>query len=413
MMPDFRGQPPGGPATRWRLRYDDEPGFLFESVSGRPVPAGEKTVGVVPGDVVVIATDVANLPLSDEELKLTRVAMHKLLEEGILQRLYREEMDGRDLVQPIVWDIVAQQLFRHEEPTSAAADGAAGVPGPIFERVVSPSKLKGLYRSCRSAGKRHNNWKDWMRAEAFQDPTSCVFSTQIDLSFAPVARDLDASSLLPTLERGGPLRVEVYYRALDRCPGGNRDTFTLRYSIRIEDDEVKSVAFDHHSNWDGSHSAGSGLLEDVRIALVAGDFARRLITALKDVAQAADEGNKWSEGGRGFLEWNVVDEKTTDMEEYDTEWSSVEILVFARPHFDVPFSSAQFASLSPELRARVHTALRALSHEPGASGFDDSQVSGLPPEIANTVVREVVNSADVPERCMLRPGRRNGPTAPS
>jgi hypothetical protein len=50
---------PGEPVTRWRLRIKDEPGFLFESVSGRPVPAGEKTVGVVPGDVIVIATDVA------------------------------------------------------------------------------------------------------------------------------------------------------------------------------------------------------------------------------------------------------------------------------------------------------------------------------------------------------------------
>jgi hypothetical protein len=336
--------------------------------------------------------------------------MHKLLEEGVLQRLYREEMDGRELVQPLVWDVVARQLFRQEKPPESA-EGALRSPAevappgeqtsPIFQRVVSPTKLKRLYNSSRLTG-GHNNWKDVMRAEAFQHPASSVFSTQIDLSYAPVARELDPSALIPTLDCGGPLRVEVYYRALDRYPGGNNDSFTLRYSIRIEYDEIKGVAFDHHSNWDGAHSVGGGPLEDVQATLVDGDFARRLVAKLKAAVQAADEGNKWSDAGRGFLEWNVVDEKTKDTEEYDTEWSSVEILVFARPHFDMPFTCEQFASLPAELRARVHTALRALSHEPGASGFDNSQESGLPPEIANTVVREVVNSADIPEICMLR-----------
>ena len=127
-----------------------------------------------------------------------------------------------------------------------------------------------------------------------------------------------------------PLRVDVYWRALDRFPGGNCDSWTVRYRFDLDcQSPSQTVSLDYHHNWDGVHHAGSGSvitqLQEGR-GLLDEDAMSTIAAAARSVREAPVRGRYL--GGDGATWWHAVDDTARDADAFETEWTSVEVLVY-------------------------------------------------------------------------------------
>jgi hypothetical protein len=221
--------------------------------------------------------DASNPPLS-EEAKYT-----------LTERLYHE------LEVHTPYDQIWPQVF------------AAAPPDIVNQRTMA--QLIEVYdNGCRE---RHT-WREWY---ATKEPETWATQAQIDRA----------------LTLGGGARVDVYWRALDRCPGGNADFHTLCYtfSCGVAGLQDASVACREYTNWDGSHYyrewTPSKLASNLSETLPA------LLDALKPVATES--------------ECTVLDAITQDSEDYDTEWTSQELLVFIPRQWNVHTHAAHYKDI--------------------------------------------------------------------
>lgn len=242
-----------------------------------------------------------------------------------------------------------------------AADGAEDM-GPQAEGELAASPAAAVFTSAVL---------EYLAAEllelagiqAIGARRSCIHTCDLDRAIAAdehlralraavplVVEPTIPKVLLPQESAAGHLwRVDAYWRTGTRFPGGNCDSFTLRYRFDLgpHPDAVGSVSLTFHRNWDGAHYGGGGDLPAARDRAVASSFALELRTMLRVLVASG-----LCQEGR--CAWHVWDHEAVDSNAYDTEWSSVEILVYdgdggARP--GRPFLSLlQARVLGPQFR---------------------------------------------------------------
>jgi len=129
-------------------------------------------------------------------------------------------------------------------------------------------------------------------------------------------------------------KVIVYYRAMDRFPGGNCDSFVVKYTIDLATEEATAFRW---ADWDGSQNfsvAPQSLPELVK------KFKKNTIPAL--VALLDDR--KANAAGAPLSFESTVEDQSSDSDEYDTEWTSIEVLVYL-PENQSNFSENKVRSL--------------------------------------------------------------------
>ena len=116
-----------------------------------------------------------------------------------------------------------------------------------------------------------------------------------------------------------PLGGVFYFRAFDRYPGGNADMFTTKVKLRHIPGDDTTLRAKQYRNWDGQHYE----YEEVAVNL---DLAKTLPALIKATQELVDTGEAQGEF--------TVHEGRYDREEYDTEWSSLEFVIYVLPEDD-------------------------------------------------------------------------------
>lgn len=258
----------------WTLELSAK-GFTFED--------GEREAKLEAGETLVIVADRESPPLSEAELHRAYSLCMAALEHGGFMPpwLELEDEDRHDDYYDEPWRWVAIELGRPEDSHAT-----------LGEMVCNAS----CYASKRGSWLGH-----YARYAARQKPSPIAGAEGLQL-----ALDEDQLALV------------AYFRALDRFPGGNADMHTLKYTLRFVDGEARLSA-NHCANWDGSHTKNDTPLE--LPAPVAALLDRALLAPLVALFEAEAP-------GRQSLE--LVD-SYEDEYALEAAWSSVELLVYARP----------------------------------------------------------------------------------
>jgi uncharacterized protein (TIGR02996 family) len=129
---------------------------------------------------------------------------------------------------------------------------------------------------------------------------------------APAPRDLGELGELATQ----PLAGVFYFRAHHRYPGGNADMFTIKVTLLRLPGQEPVLRATRYSNWDGSHY----LAAEAPLPLDAAPLLPRVLASARQlVAAGATDSRFTCFDGR------------LDSDEYDTEWSSLELALFVLP----------------------------------------------------------------------------------
>ncbi|KAK3245503.1 hypothetical protein CYMTET_44931 [Cymbomonas tetramitiformis] len=144
--------------------------------------------------------------------------------------------------------------------------------------------------------------------------------------YKPVVPEMWATpeDLEQALTLGGEARVELYWRALDRFPGGNADLQTVCYTF---DCATTSVSCRLYQNWDGSHERS-----EFQPERLSEELQQKLPPLLRALGSAPRDS-----------ECTLLDNHSSNSDEYDTEWSSQEVLV-SLPRRWSPSAHAYFSS---------------------------------------------------------------------
>ena len=130
------------------------------------------------------------------------------------------------------------------------------------------------------------------------------------------------ADLQKALESGKAL-VEVYYRAMDRFPGGNSDNFVIKTVFDPAKDEAIAYKW---NDWDGTMATFDkpSTLEGLKAK-----FTKTIVPALQKLAAGCPDALK------STMESTIIDE-SGDSDEYETQWTSIEVLVYLLGDDDVP-----------------------------------------------------------------------------
>lgn len=113
-----------------------------------------------------------------------------------------------------------------------------------------------------------------------------------------------------------PLVCVFYFRAHDRSPGGNYDMATFKVTLWALEGRAPELRAASYRNWDGNHHRSDEAPVGLDPAPLLPEL-RRVAAAL--VAAGAVDGR--------FTAW----ERRIDTDEYDTEWTSIELTVHGPP----------------------------------------------------------------------------------
>lgn len=143
---------------------------------------------------------------------------------------------------------------------------------------------------------------------------------KINKGYAEAPRPIELSSgykgkKLAELPIGGVF----YFRALDRYPGGNADMFTTKITLRHIPGEAPALRTRQYRNWDGQHYE----YDETEVSL---DLTKTLPALLEATEALVATGDAQGEF--------TVRETRYDREEYDTEWSSIEFVIYVLPKED-------------------------------------------------------------------------------
>lgn len=151
----------------------------------------------------------------------------------------------------------------------------------------------------------------------------------------------------------GNHRIEVYYRALDRFPGGNADIHTVCYRFSAE----QGVVAREHSNWDGNQNDMTFRPPELNRKLK--EVMERIEERVLDCARHAGVDS----------DCTLLDMKTMDNEEYDTEWTSFEVLLMVplewspRTHCLFPVEDRVSIGAFLLVNSRLHALPRDVLHK--------------------------------------------------
>jgi predicted DNA-binding WGR domain protein len=131
-----------------------------------------------------------------------------------------------------------------------------------------------------------------------------------------VAQQTSRVEIAPEALATLPLVGIFYFRAHDRSPGGNSDMVTLKVTLWALEGQPPELRVASYRNWDGNHHqyAETPLRIDPAPLL---PHLRRCAAEL--VAAGATDGQY------------TVHERRVDSDEYDTEWSTIELSLLVPP----------------------------------------------------------------------------------
>lgn len=134
--------------------------------------------------------------------------------------------------------------------------------------------------------------------------------------YAVVERQVPVDTQLTGGFANRPLQGVVYFRALDRYPGGNADMWVIKVSLSYTPGQPMQMVCRMVGNWDGTGWASG----DKVVQLDTSATGPAFLAAAEALAQA------------GLLDTNdsILDPRY-DHEEYDTEWSTIECELQAWP----------------------------------------------------------------------------------
>ena len=115
---------------------------------------------------------------------------------------------------------------------------------------------------------------------------------------------------------GLPLAGVLYFRADERYPGGNADMFTIRINLLALPGQPPALTATSHNNWDGEHWT----YPETPVKLDLSATLPQLRAALSAALAAGDVDTT-----------ATVRDNRSDEEEYDTEWSSIELELTVLP----------------------------------------------------------------------------------
>lgn len=238
--------------------------------------SNDLAISVEPGGLYTLVYDDANPPMSDDD-------------KTVIMRLLIEELEAGTAFDK-VWSSVHTRvpastlLSRTESQMVEAVDG-----GPD---------------GC--------SWHDWYTPQQ------------------PVEQWHSPQDIKEGLRVGGAARLAIYWRALDRSPGGNCDAHTLCYKIDCGGAaHTPSARCREHSNWDGQHHESE---------FYPATLAKRLPDALQPLLDALAAPDLPLNS-----ECTLLDANSMDSDEYDTEWSSHEIVVYL-PRYWSPSTHRYFSA---------------------------------------------------------------------
>lgn len=329
----------------------------------------------------------SSVALGSRELSLYRLradggmsSTHGLLPETLAAHSWHEfsleEEEGNLLLtlsaKGLRW--AKQELLEAGEEDGSVVIRGEG-PGGDFEVEEDPengplssveqSNVDRLMLSALEASVAYDEVWSWVASRLGGTRTAEQLSQVYDFGLTPLWRQLyrppDRIVACSPEELSSEYAVvDLYWRALDRFPGGNADFHTILFRFSLKDTAVECI---HYKNWDGSHRRtryqpkeldGAGILRVCRLL------------------QMLPERNS---------ECTLVD-TASDREEYDSEWSSQEILVHIptvwRPsthhYFPAPTRACVFTFLLVNLRLRLFP--RDIAHTiVGLAAFDPQSLS--------------------------------------
>ncbi|CAJ1968175.1 unnamed protein product [Cylindrotheca closterium] len=127
----------------------------------------------------------------------------------------------------------------------------------------------------------------------------------------------------------GRTRIDVYWKTANRFPGGNCDIFTVRYRLTFDATTTTETKV-HRIQWqnfDGQHSIESGPVSPERAKNICDKLEeldwRTVVIRLHQSLATIYTGMR----STGSF-YNVLDEKSSDNNALDTEWSTTEVMVY-------------------------------------------------------------------------------------
>lgn len=188
----------------------------------------------------------------------------------------------------------------------------------VAEGRIPEVDISGLFgRPESDTDKIFVQFRNYLHSHAFKKPRWMTF--MVPPPFAPIALTID--DLKKEVMDIQSNTLVIYYRALERTPGGNYDTFVTKFVI-----ENKKVQISSFRNWDGlaqrcpiqplNHEEAEGHIS----AFVQNGLVPSMIKLL-------ESGNNVQGGNLRHIE-GTIDEEAQDSDEYNTQWSSIEVLLF-------------------------------------------------------------------------------------
>jgi len=175
--------------------------------------------------------------------------------------------------------------------------------------------------------------KDMIRSELYNTSNRLRWSHHYYNSRTPPIPFSDLQSRKEKLFSAfsdGRYGLVIYFRALDRFPGGNADSGILKFKFNPSLSSSYDILVSSYSNTDGSAS-----INPTPYPLYRTDKAtlhKRIIFPLKKLieqwaSQAGTNGSKFGMDINGTIDVTIEDTQNND-EASETEWSSVEVLVY-------------------------------------------------------------------------------------
>ena len=220
-----------------------------------------------------------------------------------------------------------EKIHRHVVQYAEGRQPSINV-APLFDRPEADEPL--IWRQ----------FENYMCSHAFKKPR------WMDFMVPPIFADIPATpdSIKAALQDASSNTIVVYFRALERSPGGNADTFVYKFTVNREKGTVSCASF---RNWDGSAmrtEAEEEVTHENAVASIISAAGELLVPAM---LKLVDSGANILGSIRNYE--GTIDEPAEDSDEYDTQWSSIEVLLFKG---SAPEGAVAEASLP--LLLRVH-----------------------------------------------------------
>eukprot|EP00040_Diaphanoeca_grandis_P030674 m.181912 g.181912 ORF g.181912 m.181912 type:complete len:537 (-) comp32087_c0_seq4:67-1677(-) len=255
---------------------------------------GPKREGLMfQGAMYTIIRDPENPPLSAVEMNMAITAVRSVVEGGAPVPRPTDSKAKQKM-----WEYVTQQIGRsHTSP-----------------RVVNTIAKMTTDASCRNLGRQ--KWRDVLSSHPKRPIFLQTFSKEEILKFV---KDRD-------------MKMVIYHRALDRFPGGNADIIIAKHEVVWKQNPrgklQPKITASQFRNWDGSSSFSGQVSYPASVCI---QMEKKVIPAI--IKLLSNNNNNDENDDSDADEADVLFECTVacqqkDSEEYDTEWSSIDICLY-------------------------------------------------------------------------------------